>query len=400
MAQSPPFVLPPGVALRLTEQGLHLSYDGDIDLQESPETGFALVEAGGDLEVRLPRITGSLRAGGTLRVRGDISGGRLHARHVVLGRQRIDCLAITASESITIGAAHVNCDAIIAPVIQLDPKAFGRVTVIESRNDRGATKIKGGFSLVDYDDMFGNADEFLGTRGLSRLGPPGDGVRSPPSRTEPIDVREPTRPLPQRAPRPDPNPTESRPSSVLPMDEIDEMDEDTRIVSPPQSATPWTASRAPARTPSGSADRTGYGTPNAPATYPHSPRGLPSGHPPSAPPPPRRRVDEEEDDPSLSVSFGTMEPSLPDPSSPELDAHVQQQLAEALGRIVACYDGSEVPPAVQQLQSLVEQRDYEALRDDIAEVWNGLLGFHQQRGIRPHHQVTHAFNVIHGLVQA
>jgi len=363
MAQFPPFVIPAGVVLRVTEQGLHLSYDGDIDLQEAPGMDLALVEAGGDLEVRMPRVTGSFRAGGTLRIRGDIRGGRLHARHVFLGRQRIDCLAITAIESITIGHAHITADAIIAPTIQLDPKAHGRVTVIESRNDRGATKIKGGFSIADYDDMFGNVDEFLGSRGLARIS---DG---PPSRP---------------------------PAPRLPIDEIDDDVEDTG----PGVAT------TPAR--SGGPRAGGYSVPNTPTTWP------PPAAPPTFPPPPgdaprpgatpaaiRPLTDEEDDDPSLSVSFGSMEPMVPDAApTPAADTALQQQLSDALGRIVSCYEGADLPPAVEQLRSLVEHRDYDALREDITDVWNGLLVFHQQRGIRPHHQVTHAFNVIHGLVQS
>ena len=80
-------------------------------------------------------------------------------------------------------------------------------------------------------------------------------------------------------------------------------------------------------------------------------------------------------------------------------ADLHERLSDALGRIISCYEGTDLPPAVTELQELVEQRDYDALRANITEVWNGLLGFHQKRGIRPHHQVTHAFNVIHGLVQ-
>jgi len=72
-------------------------------------------------------------------------------------------------------------------------------------------------------------------------------------------------------------------------------------------------------------------------------------------------------------------------------------LTEALKRITSCYD-DELPPPVETLQTLIEARDYATLRSQITDVWTGLLGYHQQKGIRPHHQVTHAFNVIHGLV--
>ena len=35
MAQFPPFVLPPGVSLRVTEQGIHLAYEGDIATEDT-----------------------------------------------------------------------------------------------------------------------------------------------------------------------------------------------------------------------------------------------------------------------------------------------------------------------------------------------------------------------------
>ena len=111
----------------------------------------------------------------------------------------------------------------------------------------------------------------------------------------------------------------------------------------------------------------------------------------AAPAPPQE--EEDIDDPlSLSVEDLTfVEENDEDTLFPQLN--------DAVGRILGCYEGEELPPAVAQLKKLVESRDYKSLRDSITEVWNGLLAFHQQRGIRPHHQVTHAFNVIHGLLQ-
>jgi hypothetical protein len=54
---------------------------------------------------------------------------------------------------------------------------------------------------------------------------------------------------------------------------------------------------------------------------------------------------------------------------------------------------------VEQLTALIETRDYDALRLNIDSVWNELLKYHQKRKIRAHHQVTHAFSLIHMLVQ-
>jgi hypothetical protein len=106
------------------------------------------------------------------------------------------------------------------------------------------------------------------------------------------------------------------------------------------------------------------------------------------------------DDP-LSLSLDDLEPLVDqNDASRGGNDELQQRLIDALGRITACYEGTDLPPAVLELRTLVERRDYDGLRANITDVWNGLLGFHQKRGIRPHHQVTHAFNMIHGLVSA
>lgn len=300
MSKRPTFVLPAGLELELTDGAMSIRYDGDVRIEDTGGRQIEEIHAGGDLDLKVDKINGRLVAGGTLTLSGDIDAEHLHAREVVLGRQSVRCKAISATQRITIGAADLAVDCIIAPEIILDPKASGRVTVIECHNERGATKIKGGFSLADYDDMFGNAAEFLAERGLEPLGEGGP----------PLVPAPPVRPL----------------GADLP--------------------------------------------------------------------------EEEDVDDPLSLSIEDIEPLMEQaPADDPESAQLHAQLTDALERITTCYEGSDLPPAVAELQLLVDQRDYDALRNNITEVWNGLLGFHQKRGIRPHHQVTHAFNVIHGLIQ-
>ncbi|MEQ1502581.1 MAG: hypothetical protein ABMB14_10135 [Myxococcota bacterium] len=304
MGKRPAFTLPEGLKMDITADRLAIEYDGDVEIEVDLGRKLAGVRAAGDLTVKLPHVTGDLVSGGVLRIQGDVDSGILHGREVVLGRQTVKCKAISAEERIIIGPATISCDVIIAPEINLDPKASGRVTVIESLNERGATKIKGGFSLADYEDMFGNSREFLTSRGLAPLGAP-----------KPVPIAD--SPPPVIAPR-------------------------------------------------------------------------------------KQRNEEEDTDDPLSLSLDDLEPlvdhSADGATKPNND-ELHTRLSEALGRITACYEGADLPPAVEHLRELVEQRDYDSLRQSITEVWNSLLGFHQKRGIRPHHQVTHAFNVIHGLVQ-
>jgi hypothetical protein len=112
--------------------------------------------------------------------------------------------------------------------------------------------------------------------------------------------------------------------------------------------------------------------------------------------------DEEDVDDPLSLSLDDLEPVMEEAlggGTPDGDEDLHQRLSEGLARITASYDPADLPPAVEELRHLIEEKDYAALRQNITEIWNGLLGFHQKRGIRPHPQVTHAFNLIHGLVQ-
>ncbi len=314
MSKRPTFEIPEGIELELTDDTLSIKYDGSVRLTQSLGRSIGTIDATGDVELKLDKVGGSIKCGGTLTIKGEVDAASLQAREIVLGRKAVKCKAISATDRITIGASKLAVDAIIAPEINLDAKASGRVTVIESNNDRGASKIKGGFSIADYDDMFGNADDWLTERGLSRLG-------------------EGSAPAEE---------SDDEPGEDLTEDEVPDED--------------------------GGASA---------------------------------EEDEEDVDDPLSLSIDDIEPLLEqgEEGKPGIDADLYELLADALGRITTCYEDADLPPAVSELQLLVEQRDYDALRANITEVWNGLLGFHQKRGIRPHHQVTHAFNVIHGLVQ-
>ncbi len=293
MSKRPVFTLPAtGLVMDLSGPDLTIEYDGDLVIEQTFGKTLKSARATGSLTVKLERVTGSLTAGGTLTVIGDIDADKLHGRQVVLDKQTIRARSISADERIALGPAKLTVDIIIAPEIIVDPKVSGRVTVIESLNDVGPTKIKGGFNLADYEDTLGNSDEFLSDRGLTRL--------------EGRDRRDTPTPVPEH-------------------------------------------------------------------------------------------TDEELVEDPLSLSVEDMEPLAEQP--PVVNEDLHRKLSEALVKIVGCYEGADLPPAISELRLLVDSKDYPGLRQSITEIWNGLLGYHQKRGIRPHHQVTHAFNVMHGLVQ-
>ncbi|MFT4623783.1 MAG: hypothetical protein ACI8PZ_002439 [Myxococcota bacterium] len=289
MSERAAFVLPTGLDLDLAGDALSVRFDGDVTLETTLGRRLEHVEATGDITLDLPLVTGTVIAGGKLTIRGEVDASRLSGRHVEIGRQKVKCEAISAHHRISIGAASLKVDAIIAPEIVLDPNASGRVTVIESHNDRGASKIKGGFSVADYEDMIGSADEFLSARGLTRLSDNADTV----AMSSDEDIEDP---------------------ESLSIEDIEPIDD---LVEPVHSS----------------------------------------------------------------------------------DYALDAKLDDAVTRVLSCYqDAADIPPSVTTLRTIVADRDYALLGERITDVWNDLLSYHQQRGIRPHHQVTHAFNVIHGLV--
>lgn len=332
------FVVPAGLRLELggtLPTGVRVEHDGDVEIAADLGWQFSTLRAGGDLTVLRQRFSGDLLAGGVLRVTGDIdTTGVLHGREVILGDQAIRCRVISADERITIGAATLSVEIILAPEVRIDPRAQGRVTVIESYNARPATKIKGSFTLAEYEDMFGNSLDFLAQRGLAPLSgprPPGD--------------RDGT----------------------------------------PRHEVFWDAAPTPVneRTLRGTFDREDVLGEDVPTPIGNRPR---RGH------------EEDVEDP-VSMSIEDLQ-AAGRRTRAEDELHVR--LTNALERIVACYaaDGAPptFPPAVMQLRTYVEQRDYAGLRAHVGDLWTSLLTHHQKRGMRPHHQVTHAFNVIHGLV--
>ena len=78
---------------------------------------------------------------------------------------------------------------------------------------------------------------------------------------------------------------------------------------------------------------------------------------------------------------------------------IHMELIGTVNSLVTCYDGKEVPPAITELQSLIDNADFSAVRAEITNIWNNLLKHHQRTGTRLQHQVTTTFNTVNTLVR-
>lgn len=312
------FVLPADLDLKLTDSAFSLNHPADVTLNQTLGRAIEKIQCGGDLTLDCGPVNGTLHANGVVHITGDFDGDTIFGREVHLLGDNINARAISASERIVIGAAKLRVDVILAPEIELDKQARGRVTVIECHGDLPPSRVRGGYTLEEYEEDFGNSAEFLAERGVAPLG----------------EAAEP--------------PVIPELDEDFGTDEAFDMGEDVEASEEVDEPIADTVSD---------------------------------------------ELDEDgEDDEPIALNGDDLTPIEDD------EDELYIKLSDSLERIVSNYEASELPEPVAQLQSFISQRDYDGLRNSITDVWTGLLSYHQQRGIRPHHQVTHAFNVIHGLV--
>jgi hypothetical protein len=351
MAKAEAFVLPAGIQLLIDAHGLSIEHAGDVVLNTdlgrtltriSSTTGNVTLNidctAG---EILAPKgsvvangkLTARRVAAGNMVLKGhttvedlespgsiDIDGKQLDATNVRGGDVAIAAKVVKAkvvhgTSSVTVGPIKITADILMAPEVQVDPKCTGKVTVIEARNDVGANGIKGGLSLEDLEDAFGNSAQFLSERGL----------------------------------------------------------------------VPLTGKAAPARVEETEDDE-------AEVEVDHGDNGVTD---------PADVGDDAmvEDGASDGQDELDLDEPAPPPAPAGVDPAIHQEIVDTVARIEACYADSELPPAVMRLQGLVADRDYQAIRTSITEIWNELIKFHQQRGMRIQPQVTTTFNTINSIVR-
>ncbi len=351
MAKAEAFVLPAGILLTLDADGLSIEHAGDVVLNNDLGRKLKRISStAGNVTLNIDCTAGEILApkgsvvangrldarrvaAGSMVLKGattaedlespgsiDIDGKELEVTNVrggdvAIAAKSVKAKVVHGTSSVTVGPVKITADIVMAPEVQVDPKCTGKVTVIEARNDVAAPGIKGGLSLEDLEDAFGNSAQFLSERGLAPLS-----GSAPPARV-----------------------VEEEPEEEEAEVEVDHGDNGV----------------------GDSAD-----------------------------------LDEAmvEDDADGKDEIDLGEPAPPAPPA-GVDPAIHQEIVDTVARIEACYADSELPPAVMRLQGLVADRDYQAIRTSITEIWNELIKFHQQRGMRIQPQVTTTFNTINSIVR-
>ena len=112
---------------------------------------------------------------------------------------------------------------------------------------------------------------------------------------------------------------------------------------------------------------------------------------PKAAPPPKQRPAQKPASPA--------KPAREKRPTAKIKSPLHQELITTVDSIVACYDGVETPPAIEQLRSLIVEGKFKTVKAEIANIWNNLLKHHQRTGTRLQHQVTTTFNTVNTLVR-
>jgi len=391
----PPLILTPELELDLSDpHSLTLRYPGDVHLSQTFGRPLAGAQVGGDLHLDLPEVTGTCVAQGDIRTSSNIDAIRLTGRELHLSGEVIRARALSASERILIGPCTLKVDVIIAPVVHIHPEARGRVTVVECRNEVGPTKIRGEFTLQEYEENFGGAMEFLAGRGVGPLEKGLDieeilarprAVIStvPPDEPQEDQELEPEELHPEELEFVDVEPLEDLSDadsfdgvSALPADALDTLepedeDHEEDVEEPATEITPLDPVIA-------AFDEDVADTLiDEDAGIIEPARPLPPRASTPMPPPPR------EDSPTPVAQTWFL----------KLDAIVQG--------IEAAYEShgnSEVPDAVRTLRDVIESRQVERVTHELDTVWTDTVKHHRQARTPVDPKVAHRFRVLSDLV--
>jgi hypothetical protein len=341
-----------GVGIAGGATGTSIHAGGDVAI--GGDVAVGTVDAGGDIQVNGATTASAVRGGATVALHGAVKVDSVHGGVIRLVGSTITARGIQGTHAVHIGGAKLQVDAIIAPEVHLEPHTGGRVTVVESQNELGPNALKGGFRLVDYAEMFGDPANFLAERGLVPLG----ATPAPlPTRATPVPptARAAAEPVVAQSVVTD-SPTPEAPAPPPPMPTISLAE--VEIADEPEAAAEPVSAEGESTGDTDTAN--GEVLVSEPAAV---------------------EVDEADEVSSI----------------PEHPLH--KQLVEAVTRIAESYTDGDLPPAVNHLMSLIEQRAYDQVRGEITSIWSDLLKYHQKKGLRIQHQVTTTFNTINSLVK-
>lgn len=399
MPKHQPFVIPSGVRFLIAETGISIEHAGDVILHGAlPRKVETIRSTEGSIVLRGDMEVQTLDAPqGTVRMEGAIKANRVTGNVVEIVGTAFQAKAVRATHQVVVGPTRITADVLIAPRIDINPKASGRIPVVDCHNDLGATAIKGCFSIKEYEELIGNASSFLAERGVTALEEGGEAAAAE-----------------------EEDPEEERSGAVIEAQGLDDAPAQEPAEEPVED--PDTYPGPSVAPPAGKGFQVTLEVPESFEPELELPTPILSESVGTVVEPDEMAVTPIESEP-IEVAAEPVPDEEPEPVSgpatvrvdrpeplevvamPEEDLVVladdptYTSLMDTLRSLSECYDGGDEPPVLGDLRKMVEQRDYEGVRVRLPHIWNELVKYHREKGLRIRRQVTTTFNSIMNLVK-
>ena len=165
MSSNGAFVLPAGVRLSMEGDALSIHNTGDIVIEGAPTGSLStLTSESGNIVLAPPKaitVTSVSAPGGTVTINGKVTAESISAKAVKFEGGTLKASVIKAAEAISLQGAKLEATIVVAPMVSIAPSVKGRATAIQSDNEIGPHKLKGGFSLSEFVEMIPNGAEIL-----------------------------------------------------------------------------------------------------------------------------------------------------------------------------------------------------------------------------------------------
>ncbi len=165
MSDSGAFVLPAGVRLSLDGDALSIENAGDIVIEGAPaQTLRRLASDSGSVTLSPPTAVSlsSISAPqGTVNISGKVTVDSIEAARVEFSSGTLKATVVKASESISVQGSRIEATVLVAPEVDIGANVKGSAMAVQSDNELGPHKLKGGFSLSEFATMMPNGEELL-----------------------------------------------------------------------------------------------------------------------------------------------------------------------------------------------------------------------------------------------
>ena len=169
MASNGAFVLPAGVKLSLDGDALSIENPGDIVIEGLPAQKLKTLRSGGDVVLTPPKPVSldSIHAtSGTVTIKGKVTVGFIEANDVDFAGGTLKAKVIKAAGQAVFSGTRLEADVVVAAAVDISPDLKGRATAIQSDNELGAHKLKGGFDLAEFVSLMPGGAELLEAHGI------------------------------------------------------------------------------------------------------------------------------------------------------------------------------------------------------------------------------------------